>query len=198
VSWRLKDEKKIIEIGRNFCVAPPDYDTDRIKITLTDGYSFGTGVHETTKSCMAIMEDIDLKGKSFLDVGIGSGILSIAALKLGALEAVGFDIHRFAVEECIGNGRLNNVNNLHCFVSDRLSSIKGSFDIIAANIFGDIILSMGQDIVRLSKPSGYLLLSGVIVEDNFAVKKFFTEHGFEVIKNLFLEEYTTLLLKREV
>ncbi|WP_025209850.1 50S ribosomal protein L11 methyltransferase [Hippea sp. KM1] len=195
--WRWKDEDKVIEIGRNFCIAPPWFETDKIKISLVEGSSFGTGIHETTVSCMEIAEDIDFKDKRVLDVGIGSGILSIAALKLGAREAVGFDIEKTAIEECIENGRLNGVlGGLSCFVSDSPSPIKGSFDVVFANIFDDIILAMSAEIDRLTKRGGLLVLSGVLPEENFTLKKRFTQMGYTLLRNRFLNEYTTLLFKK--
>lgn len=196
MEWRFKNEDKIIEIGKNFCVAPPWHNTDKIKITLASGKSFGTGVHETTVSCIEIMETLDLKGKSVLDIGIGSGILSIVASKLGANRIVGFDIEKFAIEECIKNASLNNTENIECFVSNTPNSIKGQFDVVLANIFDDIIISMKDDIARLTKTGGYALFSGVIIEENFTVQRVFERLGFKLLKNVFLNDYTTLLFQK--
>ncbi len=196
MEWRFKNEDKIIEIGKNFCVAPPWHNTDKIKITLASGKSFGTGVHETTVSCIEIMETLDLKGKSVLDIGIGSGILSIVASKLGANRIVGFDIEKFAIEECIKNASLSNTKNIECFVSNTPKSIKGQFDVVLANIFEDIIISMKDDIARLTKTGGYALFSGVIIEENFMVQRVFERLGFKLLKNVFLNDYTTLLFQK--
>ncbi len=94
MGWRWKDENKVFEIGKNFVIAPPWLETKKKKITFVEGESFGTGVHETTVSCIEIMENLPIKDKTILDIGSGSGILSIAALKLGAKKAVGFDIEK--------------------------------------------------------------------------------------------------------
>ncbi|WP_022670196.1 50S ribosomal protein L11 methyltransferase [Hippea alviniae] len=196
MGWRLKDKAKVIEIGEKFIIAPEDVKTDRIKITLAEGKSFGTGVHETTVSCIEVMETLDLKDKSVLDVGIGSGILSIAAMKLKAKRAVGFDIEKFAIDECKKNAKLNNVD-IDCFVADSPAAVDEKFDLVIANIFDDIILSMKDEILRVLKKDGHLLLSGVLIEENFKVKRAFEESGLRVLKNIFLEEYTTILLKRE-
>jgi len=196
MEWRFKNENKVIEIGKNFCVAPPWYKTDKIKITLTSGKSFGTGIHETTASCIEIMETLDLRGKSVLDIGIGSGILSIVASKLDANRIIGFDIEKFAIEECIKNATLNNAENIECFVSNTPKSVKGQFDIVIANIFEDIIISMKDDITRLTKKGGYALFSGVIIEENFTVQRVFGNMGFRLLKNVFLDDYTTLLFQK--
>ncbi len=196
MEWRFKNNHKVINIGKNFCVAPPWHETDKIKIALTSGKSFGTGVHETTVSCMEIMENLHLTNRSVLDIGSGSGILSIVASKLGARRIVGFDIEKFAVEECIKNACLNNVENIECFVSSTPKSVKGQFDIVIANIFEDVIISMREDITRLTKKGGYALFSGVIIEENFTIQNIFEKLGFKLLKNLFLNDYTTLLFQK--
>ncbi len=196
VEWRFKDEEKTIEIGSNFIIAPPWLKTDKIKISLVKGESFGTGVHETTVSCMEILESLPLSGKRVLDIGVGSGILSIASIKLGAKKAFGFDIERYAIEECIKNCKLNNIQNVTCFVSDTPATITGQFDVILANIFADIIINMSKDIDRLLKVEGYALFSGVAIEDNFTIQMVFNKLGFKLIKNEFLNDYTTLLFKK--
>ena len=196
MEWRFKDKDKVIDIGKNFCVAPPWHKADKFKITLTSGKSFGTGVHETTVSCMEIMENLDLKDKSVLDIGIGSGILSIVASMLGAKRIVGFDIEQFAIEECIKNASLNKVENIECFVSNTPRSVEGQFDIVIANIFEDIIISMKDDITRLTKKGGYTLFSGVIIEENFTVQRIFGKLGFKLLKNVFLNDYTTLFFQK--
>ncbi len=196
MSWRWKDENKSFEIGKNFIIAPPWVKTEKEKITFVEGESFGTGVHETTISCIEILEGMDLKGKSILDIGAGSGILSIAALKLGAKKAVGFDIDKKAVLECKENAKLNSVKGLDCFRADSAKNINGKFDLVFANIFFDIILSMKDDIDRLTDKGSYILLSGIVWEENFTVKSAFERLGFGVVKNLFLNDYTTILLKK--
>ncbi len=196
--WRWKDENKVFEIGKNFIVAPPWFESKKIKITFIEGESFGTGVHETTVSCMEIMEELALKGKSVLDIGIGSGILSIAALKLGAKNAVGFDIEKQAVYECKENAKLNGVENLDCFEADSAKNIEGIFDMVFANIFFDIILSMKSDIDRLTKKGSYALLSGIVWEEEYTMKSAFANIGFEHIKTVYLKDYITMLLKKTV
>jgi len=196
MEWRFKREERVIPIGDKFVVAPPWLETERIKISLVKGQSFGTGVHETTVSCIELMEKIDLNGKSVLDIGAGSGILSIAASKLGADFVVGFDIEKQAVKECRKNAELNGVKSVECFVSDTPRSLRKQFDIIIANIFADIILGMRDEIARITKGGGFALFSGISIEDNFTVQMAFGKMGFNLLKNIFLEDYTTLLFKK--
>lgn len=196
MEWRFKREEKVIPIGEKFVVAPPWLETERTKITLVKGQSFGTGVHETTVSCIEVMEKLDLCGKSVLDIGAGSGILSIVASKLGADFVVGFDIEKQAVKECKRNVELNGAQSVECFVSDTPRSLRKQFDIVIANIFADIILNMKDEIARITKRGGFALFSGVSIEDNFTVQLAFDRLGFSLVKNIFLEDYTTLLFKK--
>ena len=196
MEWRWKNENKIFEIGKSFVIAPPWVETEKEKITFVAGDSFGTGVHETTVSCIELMENLQLKNKEVLDIGAGSGILSIAALKLGAKKAVGFDIEETAVKECIDNGRLNNVNNLECFKADSLKNVSGMFDLVFANIFFDIILSMSEDINSHTKANGYAILSGIVWEESYTVKSAFVKMGFKYIKTLYLKDYVTIILQK--
>jgi ribosomal protein L11 methyltransferase len=198
MGWRWKDENKVFEIGKNFVIAPPWLETKKKKITFVEGESFGTGVHETTVSCIEIMENFPIKDKTVLDIGSGSGILSIAALKLGAKKAVGFDIKKKAVAECIENAKLNNVKNMDCFEASCPKNIDGKFDIVFANIFFDIILSMKNDIDRLTKKGSYALLSGIVWEESYTVKSAFGNMNFEHIKTEYLKDYTTMLFKKIV
>ena len=198
MGWRWKDENKVFEIGKKFVIAPPWLETEKEKITFVEGESFGTGVHETTVSCIEIMENMPLKNTTVLDIGAGSGVLSIAALKLGAKKAVGFDVEQMAVSECIENAKLNNVENLDCFKADSPQNIDGKFDVVFANIFFDIILSMKKDIDRLTQNGSYALLSGIVWEESYTVKSEFSKMGFEHIKTEYLKDYTTMLFKKTV
>jgi len=196
MEWRWKNKDKYIELGEKFVIAPPWAETEREKITFVKGVSFGTGAHETNVSCIKFLEKVPLENATVLDIGIGSGILSIAALKLGADKAVGFDIDEKAVEECVENGKLNNVKNLECFCADSMEKVEGSFDVILANIFADIIVFMKNDINKHIKNKGYLLLSGVVWEENYTVRAAFEKLGFKTLKNEFLKDYSTILLQK--
>jgi len=195
MKWRWREEEKFIEIGKNFVVAPPWAKTEKTKITLTEGMAFGTGVHETTISCMEFLEELNIKDKSVLDVGGGTGILSVCASKLGAKKAIVFDIDKKAAFECRENMRLNNVENVSCFCGENLC-VKEKYDVIMANIFAEIIISLSSEIDEHIKENGFLILSGIVYEKNYDVKSTFMKKGYIVYKNTFLEDYTSFLLKK--
>ncbi len=196
MKWRWREEEKFIEIGKNFVVAPPWAKTEKTKITLTEGMAFGTGVHETTVSCIEILEELNVKGKSVLDIGGGSGILSVCASKLGAKKVVVFDIDKNAAFECKKNAELNNANNIYCFCGKNLC-VGEKYDIVMANIFAEIIISLSSEIDEHIERGGFLILSGIVYEKNYDVKSTFMKKGYVVCKNTFLEDYTSFLLKKE-
>ncbi len=193
--WRWREEEKFIEIGKNFVVAAPWSKTKKTKITLTEGMAFGTGVHETTISCIELLEGLGLSNKTVLDVGGGTGILSVCASKLGAKKVVAFDIDKKAAFECRENMKLNNVENVSCFCSGNLC-VKEKYDVITANIFAEIIISLSSEIDEHIKENGFLVLSGIVYEKNYDVKSTFMKKGYIVCKNTFLEDYTSFLLKK--
>ena len=132
-----------------------------------------------------------------LDFGSGTGILSIAALKLGARKALCVDDDRVAVETCKLNCELNGVSESveHlCGTIDRVAS--GGFELIMANIYGDILLTAATGLLSKASSRARLLLSGILHEDNFDVVRRYRELGCTVVINRMLEEFTTVLLQR--
>lgn len=158
--------------------------------------AFGSGEHETTKSCLKNFRFFNFKNKSVLDVGCGTGILGIAAEKLGAKFVLGFDISYDACRTARKNFGINNTEVNYVVCSDH-ASIKGEFNIIVANIYYDIIISLYHYMKDHIAEKGYLILSGIPVEYNFDVRKMYVEEGvFEYVKNEMLEDFSTLVLKK--
>lgn len=185
--------------GQKFRIAPPGAKpvAGRTDIIMSRG-AFGSGEHETTASCIEAMEKLDLTGKSFLDLGSGTGILAIAALKLGAARGVCIDIEPDAVESARHNCELNGINQEIAHRCGTLDDItEKNFDFVFANIYGDILLAVCDDLVGKVKPAGTLLLSGILWEYNYEVRATYEKAGCEVIKNRMMEEFSTVLLKKE-
>jgi len=157
--------------------------------------AFGSGEHETTKACISHLEQMNLENKTMLDIGCGTGILGICASLLGAEKIYGYDISFDAcitAEKC---SMLNGISNNHiiCGLQD---CIKGSFDIIFANIYFDILIDIADFINDSLKKDGELVLSGIPVEYNYDVRKHYMDRGFEVIRLQIHEDFSTVLLKR--
>ena len=126
-----------MDIGRRLAIVPgwERYETDRIAITMDPGMAFGTGTHETTSLCLEVLDEMVQGGERMLDIGTGSGILAIAALKLGAASAEGVDIDPMCVRTAGENAARNGVEDrLTVLVGDLSDKATGVYDIVTANI----------------------------------------------------------------
>lgn len=164
--------------------------TERTVFTVNPGMSFGTGSHHTTQLCIKGMERHLREGMSVLDLGCGSGILSIIALLLGAKDATAVDIDPNAVEIAVQNAKRNQIN-LHTYrtfsgniITDStlLESISDQkYDIVLANIVADVIIGMKPLVPKLLKENGLFLTSGIILEREDDVKQAYEKSGLRLI-----------------
>ena len=135
------------------------------EIIITPKMSFGTGHHETTFLVMNQIFELNLEGKQVLDIGSGTGVLSILASKLGAKKIVGIDIDKWAYENAIENSKLNNISNIQ-FIEGTAESIgKKMYDVVLANINRNIILADIQKYTRAMRPKSDIILSGFLKQD---------------------------------
>ncbi len=176
-----------IKLGRVVIVpAWEKYDAapGEVTVTMDPGMAFGTGTHETTRLVVGLIEKYMKPGCRMLDLGCGSGILSICASKLGAGECFAYDIDPVAVRITAENIRDNGVTNVTCGVSDLLADVDkgGKYDLIAANIVADIILRMAGDVGGYLAPGGYLIVSGIIEERAAEVTDAFLSLGYRLVE----------------
>ncbi|MBR4023629.1 MAG: 50S ribosomal protein L11 methyltransferase [Ruminococcus sp.] len=168
---------KPLKIGNKLLIKPSweDYKADgdeRIILEIDPASSFGTGQHHTTRLCLELLENSIEKGDELLDMGCGSGILSIGAMLLGAENAVAVDIEENAVASAIENAAKNNIPEdkyiAYCgnVLSDNALAdrIDKKYDIITANIVADVLIAMGSLFDRYLKENGILIISGIIEE----------------------------------
>ncbi len=162
-----------VRVGRRFLVrplwidVPPD--NGRITLDLDPGMAFGTGLHPTTQLCLEALEDLDLEGKRVLDLGTGSGILAIAAKKLGAATVLALDVDSVAVEAARENLA---VNGLAGGTGDGVTVGQGTlplpsprrFDLVLANIIARVIVDLASELASSLEPDGVLVASGIIDE----------------------------------
>lgn len=142
-------------------------DDSHINIGIEAKQAFGTGTHETTRMMIGAMLQLSLKGKRVLDCGCGTGILGIAALKLGAEAVVGFDIDEWSVENTQHNAAINEVDNIEVFHGDAhvLSHVSGVFDVVLANINRNILLNDMPAYLEIMNAGSLLIISGFYEED---------------------------------
>ncbi len=165
-SW--KQYYKPLRIGERLMIVPTwekyEPKPDDIVILMDPGMAFGAGTHETTKLCASLLEKYMPKDSRVLDVGTGSGILAIAASKLGAKEVFAYDVDPVAVRVAKENVEANGCSNVTCGESDLLKDVDDSegYDLICANIVADIIVRMAPEVRRYLKDDGMLSVSGII------------------------------------
>ena len=154
-----------MDIGKRLAIVPgwEQYDTDRTAITMDPGMAFGTGTHETTALCLEVLDERVRGGERVLDIGTGSGILAIAALRLGAACAEGVDIDPMCVRTAGENAQRNGVQDrLTVLVGDLSDKASGVYDLITANIVAAAILSLAPHVPALLAPGAVFIASGII------------------------------------
>lgn len=141
---------------------------DKVCMILDPGLAFGTGTHPTTALCLEWLASHDLRGKTIIDYGCGSGILAVAALLLGAEVAHAIDIDPQALTATLSNAQKNQVSDkLHCYLPEQFSA--SSADIVLANILAAPLIELAPHIMSLVKVQGNLVLSGILTEQADAV-----------------------------
>ncbi len=173
---------KPIRVGSRFIVKPPwariRLKKDEIPIEITPGMAFGTGTHATTRLCMESLEKrLKKRGLSVLDVGTGSGILSIAAGRLGADEVWGIDIDQMAVEIAKENVSRNRVSDKVRIKKGRIGDIQKRFDLVVANLDFRSLKRTKMALIRHLKRHGFLILSGVLETEEERLRQYYIKTG---------------------
>lgn len=191
-----------VRIGRRILISPTGTEVDAkagdIIIPLEPGLAFGTGHHPTTAMVLAAMEDSDLEGTSILDAGCGSGILSIAAVKMGTTRAVGFDVDEDAVRSSNQNAERAGVSEITDFLHGSLPDARvpgGSFDFIFANISANVLTLLSTDLLNALKPGGVILASGVLEERYSEVEQTFNDAGGTLFDKRAVEDWTSFKVR---
>ncbi len=198
-SW--KQYYKPVPLGRVTIVpAWEDYTAKdgEVIIRMDPGMAFGTGTHETTRLVIRLMQDLITGGERLLDVGTGSGILSICASKLGAKSCNAYDIDPVAVKVARENVILGGCDNITVGVSDLLKGVDlagGKYDFCVANIVADIIIRMLPDIKKYVKEGSPLILSGIIAERQSEVEEAVVQNGFKVEKVISENDWIGMLVR---
>ncbi len=185
-SW--KKYYKPIHTGDRLVIVPvwETYDPveGEITVLMDPGMAFGTGTHETTRLCAAMLERYTKPGDKVLDVGCGSGILAICASKLGAERCFACDIDPQAVKVAVENTELNHTPNVKCAVSDLLRQVEnteGGYDVVVANIVADIIIRLASDVGAYLAAQGVFIVSGIIEERAGEVIAALTAAGYRIV-----------------
>ncbi|WP_419659719.1 PrmA1: ribosomal protein L11 methyltransferase [Desulfosarcina variabilis str. Montpellier] len=173
----------------------PD-DENKIIIEIDPGMAFGTGTHPTTALCIHMIEAHLQAGDTFLDVGTGSGILMIAAAKLGAHDLCGIDSDSMAVTVAEKNLKVNHIDHFRLFTGNLVDAVHGTFDVVVANILAEVILELLSAVTTVLKQKGVFICSGIITAKKEAVMAGLKERGMIVIEVLKKEGWVAIAARR--
>ena len=192
-------------VGNRVVIRPPwqEYTgrDDEVVIELDPGMAFGTGLHPSTRLSILGVEQVVREGNTVFDVGTGSGILAIAALKLGAVHADCVDVESVAVRATRENAERNGVADL---VAVELGSagpgepFQGEYDVVLANIIARILIDLAEALVTATRPGGYLVLAGIIESREVEVASAFAAQGATQVTRRQCDDWVSLVFTRNV
>ena len=210
-----KEYYHVLHLGRRTVVKPTwrayEPRAGEVVVELDPGMAFGTGLHPTTRNCLIALEDALHTGNTVLDVGTGSGILAVSAIKLGAASALALDVSAVAVAAARENAGINGVADV---MEVRLATLEGAggepfmplpddldtlgaeigvFDVVVANIIARVIAQLAPALVRAVRPGGTLIASGIIAERRAEAEEPLRAAGLEDIHDLVEGDWVTLI-----
>ncbi|MCT2343256.1 50S ribosomal protein L11 methyltransferase [Niallia taxi] len=191
-----------VKISEKFTIVPTweEYtpvNSDELIIELDPGMAFGTGTHPTTVLCIQALERIVKKGDTVIDVGTGSGVLSIAASMLQAKSVHALDLDEVAVQSAKLNLKLNKVHETATVQQNNLlDGITQESDVIVANILAEVIVRFTDDVYRLLKEDGYFIASGIILQKKEEVKAAIIASGLEIVETVQMEDWISITAKK--
>ena len=196
LEWAKNQLKEPFKLTRGVTVDPVGNYKGKGEIVLKipPGMAFGTGIHPTTKLAASFIVDYFKRGMSFLDVGTGSGILSILAAKLGASKVLGVDMDENAVEVARENAELNEVD-IEFVVGDLLKNVNEKYDFVVANIVPEVLKKMAKDSKKVLKDRGFLVLSGINEDELKNVLDLYRIMGFEAMETRRDGDWAAVILR---
>ncbi|WP_210366890.1 50S ribosomal protein L11 methyltransferase [Bacillus sp. REN3] len=192
-----------VKISEKFTIVPTweEYTpvhTDELIIELDPGMAFGTGTHPTTVMCIQALERTVKQGDRVVDVGTGSGVLSIAAAKLGAAKVEALDLDEVAVKAANLNIKLNKVQNVASVSQNNLlDGVNEGADVVVANILAEVILRFADDAGKVVKNGGYFIASGIIQQKKEIVKDALASAGFDIEEIMAMEDWVAIIAKKK-
>lgn len=176
----------------------PEFDDEKI-IELDPGMAFGTGTHPTTRLSLQALETFLRGGETVLDVGTGSGVLSIASKHLGAKSVFAYDLDEVAVAAAKENIDLNPVaQDVHVSANDLLQNVNQAADVVVANILADIILRLIEDAWRVLHKGGLFIVSGIIEDKKGEVLEGMFSQGFELLQTFQEKDWVAMVFRKPV
>ncbi|GAA0482806.1 50S ribosomal protein L11 methyltransferase [Salinibacillus aidingensis] len=193
---------KPVKISEKVTIIPTweDYEpveSDEIIIELDPGMAFGTGTHPTTVLSLQALEQYVQKDDTVLDVGSGSGVLSISSVLFGAEQVYAYDLDDIAVKSTTINAKLNKVHEqIEAKQNDLLKGVDVQADVIVSNILAEIIVQFTEEAFNLLKPGGVFITSGIIQGKKEEVRNNLESIGFEIIETNQMEDWISFVAKK--
>ncbi len=201
-NWNEEWEKniKVIRVSDKIVIKPTfkqyNFEAGQIIITIDPKMSFGTGEHQTTKLILNLIEKYIKRGVTVLDVGAGTGVLAIAAVKLGAKKAFAVDIDEWCLTNAIENCELNKVRDKVVVQLGEITDVsENNFDMVFANIQKNVLLDIKNEIKDRIAPAGILLLSGLFYADEPDIIEQYAELSFTHIETVKMDEWIAIAMK---
>jgi ribosomal protein L11 methyltransferase len=200
-----KDYYYVTHIGQRLVIRPSwrDYTPkkEEVVLELDPGMAFGTGLHPTTRLCLEQIEQRVRPGIHVLDVGTGSGILALAAAKLGAENVYAIDNSSIAVESAIANAAANGLSDRIMVVLGTLDETEatrmaGQYDLVLANILADVIGAMASQLAWAMKPGGLLIASGIIEARRQDAEQPLLAAGLELLEEPMIDDWVALVMSK--
>lgn len=194
----------VLRVGRRLVIRPTwrrhRRQPDDVVLALDPGMAFGTGLHPTTRLCLAALEPLAdegrLEGARVLDVGCGSGILAIAAVRLGASAALGVDTDPIAIEATDANARRNRLGRRIRARVGSLPSGAAPFDVVLANLIAGVLVPLARSLADELRPGGRLLASGIFIDREAEVRAAFAAAGLEIGDRTAEGDWVALVARR--
>ena len=187
---------KPIKVGDVTVVPAWEEVEGKVIVKINPSTAFGTGEHESTQMCLKLMQSVNLRDKQVIDVGCGSGILGIAALKMGAKHCYFADIDPDAMRNMEENASLNGIESYTARTAGLLDGCDVVADVMLANITADILKMLSANAADYIKEGGYLIISGIIAERHEEVVQAFLDKGFVLVDQAAMKDWRAYLLRR--
>ncbi len=195
--WKESFEK--IKITDNILIKPSwdknIYD-EKIQVKIDPGMAFGTGTHETTSLCIKMIEKYLAKDDKVLDIGCGSGILSVVSSKIGAKEIVAIDIDEEAIKASKENFIMNEVENIKVFQGNLCDIYNGKTNILVANILSEILIKLIKDFVKVMDEETIFISSGIIKDKFELIEKTYIANGLKIIDEKIDGDWVVIVAKK--
>jgi len=199
-SQKWKEHWKPTQASERVVICPSwenyELKKEEVLITLDPGSAFGTGTHATTQLCIQAIEKYLKKGDEVADIGTGSGILAITAIKFGAERAIAIDNDPLVIDVAKDNAQINGVYNKIDFACATADSLAEQFDFVCANILHNVLADIMGDLKNIMKPNALMSLSGILDEKKPIVLEAIERENLEIVEELHQEQWVSFVVKK--